>query len=598
MKAVHIHNKRVRKGSRLLRADPTRTTLIRRQFQVQMRRRFNLLKRDVFEFIFTLDALGFRSQFASGPGTASRLSGLFGMPIARNEDHDEAITTLAAPQPREFQFLTDANKVKAFRDWLKEQVRLRILSPSKDADPGKPWTGKYIESAYKKGRTNAFAAAKQEQALADQGFVDKAQADFLKTAFGQPETTKKIELLATRSFEELSGITEAMAQKLNRVLANGMVEGLGARDIAKQMVDEIEGITNQRALVLARTEVIHAHAEGQLDSFTELGVEEVGVEAEWSTAGDDRVCPECEAMEGKTFSMDEAHGMIPLHPNCRCTWIPAIPGHLLENPEAGSVQPDPALKEVQEKSTPIEESPGFPDSGLEPVEQIESADHLAQITREQTEVEGAKFVSPVRSVVVERDGKSYLLNKAELEDIQTSGWESFDSAPAKWKEAVEIKNPKALEHIAEFPGGTISETAIDLAEHPELKEYVDFGYLKMNDQMRKGTGGVPQIDKLFSNPTTPMFEGSMSRGVQDHLTFELGDVIKEPAFSSFSVKEEATQRFSGTTGTRFVLENGRGINIGGTETEVLLPKGMVYQVTSVAEEGDLSIVHLKAVWGK
>lgn len=330
MKAVHIHNKRVRKGSRLLRADPTRTTLIRRQFQVQMRRRFNLLKRDVFEFIFTLDALGFRAQFASGPGTASRLSGLFGMPIARNEDHDETITTLAVPQPREFQFLTDANKVKAFRDWLKEQVRLRILSPSKDADPGKPWTGKYIESAYKKGRTNAFVKTKQKQALEDQGFVDKAQADFLKTAFGQPETTRKIELLATRSFTELEGITEAMGQKLNRVLSNGMVEGLGAREIAKQMVDEIDGITNQRALVLARTEVIHAHAEGQLDSFTELGVEEVGVEAEWSTAGDDRVCPECEAMEGKTFSMDEAHGMIPLHPNCRCTWIPSIPKSLLK----------------------------------------------------------------------------------------------------------------------------------------------------------------------------------------------------------------------------------------------------------------------------
>lgn len=330
MKPAHVHNARVRKASRLLRVDPTRTTLIRRQFQVEMRRRFNLMKRDVVQFIYGLDALGLRAQFASGPGTPGRLAGLLGMPIARNEESDEPLTTLAAPQPREFQFLTDASKLKAFQNWLKEQVRLRILSPSKDGDPGKPWTAKFITSAYKKGRTNAFVRAKQKKALEDQGFVDKAQADFLKTAFGQPETTKKIELLATRSFQELDGITEAMAQKLNRVLANGMVEGLGAREIAKQMTAEIDGITDRRALLLARTEVIHAHAEGQLDSFAELGVAEVGVEAEFSTTGDDRVCPECEALEGQVFAVEEAHGVIPVHPNCRCTWIPHIPASLLK----------------------------------------------------------------------------------------------------------------------------------------------------------------------------------------------------------------------------------------------------------------------------
>lgn len=35
---------------------------------------------------------------------------------------------------------------------------------------------------------------------------------------------------------------------------------------------------------------IRAHAEGQLDALEQMGVEEVGVMVEWSTAGDDRVC--------------------------------------------------------------------------------------------------------------------------------------------------------------------------------------------------------------------------------------------------------------------------------------------------------------------
>jgi SPP1 gp7 family putative phage head morphogenesis protein len=56
-----------------------------------------------------------------------------------------------------------------------------------------------------------------------------------------------------------------------------------------------------------------------------MGIKEVGVMVEWSTAGDDRVCEECESMEGKIMDIDDAHGMIPVHPNCRCAFIPYIP---------------------------------------------------------------------------------------------------------------------------------------------------------------------------------------------------------------------------------------------------------------------------------
>ena len=45
--------------------------------------------------------------------------------------------------------------------------------------------------------------------------------------------------------------------------------------------------------------------------------------AEWTTAGDERVCPECGGWEGIKMTIEEARGMIPLHPNCRCDWLPA-----------------------------------------------------------------------------------------------------------------------------------------------------------------------------------------------------------------------------------------------------------------------------------
>ncbi len=289
----------------------------------------NLLKKHIWEFIFTLDALGLKDRNASGPASGTRLRGILDGTIAQNERQSDQITILAKPFPREFEFRTDKGKIEAFKAWLTEQVANDVMSVS-GGEEGKPWTAKYIESAYKKGKVNAFAATKSQMDIFEgSGALEKASSQFIKEAFGQPESLRKVELLSTRTFEELEGITAQMGQQLNRILANGMVEGLGARDIAREMVDKVDGITNQRALTLARTEVIHAHAEGQLDAFADLGVEELGVQSEWSTAGDDRVCPECEEMEGKVFSIDEAHGMIPAHANCRCSWIPFIPKELL-----------------------------------------------------------------------------------------------------------------------------------------------------------------------------------------------------------------------------------------------------------------------------
>jgi SPP1 gp7 family putative phage head morphogenesis protein len=77
--------------------------------------------------------------------------------------------------------------------------------------------------------------------------------------------------------------------------------------------------------MLARTEIISAHAEASLNSYEEAGLEGVNVKAEVLTAGDDRVCEICADLEdGGPYSMDEARGLIPAHPNCRCVLTPII----------------------------------------------------------------------------------------------------------------------------------------------------------------------------------------------------------------------------------------------------------------------------------
>jgi SPP1 gp7 family putative phage head morphogenesis protein len=76
--------------------------------------------------------------------------------------------------------------------------------------------------------------------------------------------------------------------------------------------------------MLARSETIRAYAESTLAEFRNWGVEGVTALAEFQTAHDDRVCPKCSHLEGVVYTLDEASGIIPVHPNCRCYWLPWI----------------------------------------------------------------------------------------------------------------------------------------------------------------------------------------------------------------------------------------------------------------------------------
>lgn len=269
-----------------------------------LERRFRKLKDAMWDFMVDKDALGLEAR--------------------------KPFVILAhTPGHREFEFRTSPDKLSAFNQWFREQVEADVLSvdagasrtPAGASWPG-PWTTKYVGSAYRQGHVNSYLTSKRASFADSLGVGDQSQEDFLRSAFNTQERLSKIQLLGTRAFEELKGISAQMGADMNRILAQGLADGRNPRQIAEEMFDRITGLTRGRAMTIARTEVIHAHAEGQLDAFEDLGVDELQLNAEWSTAGDSRVCPICLPLEGVVFSVKEARGLIPKHPNCRCSWIP------------------------------------------------------------------------------------------------------------------------------------------------------------------------------------------------------------------------------------------------------------------------------------
>lgn len=297
-------------AARILRRDPTRTLMIRNGFIKELRRRFKRLKLHIYEFLVLEDQLGLVENFI------------------RNADQS-------------FAFQSDPDKLNSFVQWLQTQLENDILyaeatfgilstasitgtytMTSSGLKQG--WTIKFVESAYKRGLINAYLASRRALAPDDPNYIDIAQEEFLRKAFLAPERISKVRLLSSRSFEQLRGLNAQIASKVSTILAQGMIDGKSVTAIAREIFENVDSISESKALAMARTEIIHAHAEGQLDGFEDLGIDSVGVLAEFSTAGDDLVCPKCARLEGKTYTIEQARGKIPIHRNCRCAWIPKI----------------------------------------------------------------------------------------------------------------------------------------------------------------------------------------------------------------------------------------------------------------------------------
>lgn len=267
------------------RYDPTRTTTLRQEFEGAAAKRFRWLKGRINEAVISQDGFGLKTNRG------------------------------------EFDFPRSADKVSAFMAWLQSQVNAGILEIRQGETVARAaersWASLYVRSAYHRGMAHSASQLRKEG-------VDVAP-EWVTEAFTRPFHADRVGLAYTRTFEDLHGVTQAMSTQISRELATGLASGKGPRDIARGMVNRVDKIGITRARMLARTEVIRAHAEASLNSYEEAGVMGVGVEAEWRTAQDDAVCAECEAAaRAGPYTIEEARGMIPLHPNCRCAYIPRV----------------------------------------------------------------------------------------------------------------------------------------------------------------------------------------------------------------------------------------------------------------------------------
>lgn len=286
-----------------LKIDPTRTTRLRSQFIGALRVRFKLFKSELQDLLIKGDNFGLKVP-------------------TRNE---------------EWRPLYSDRNLEQLKKWLKYKTAQLFLKQEQD-DAAQTWLGEYTKQAYQQGLKRAWGDFKRPTGIMTMpkevglAYQQGQAAEFMRQSFGGPTPLERVRVLATRAFTDLQGITEQMSTQIQRTLLDGITSGVSPYDTGKELNKIVDGY-HRRGTAIARTETIRAFNEGALDGLENLGAKSVGVMVEWTTSGlgitnrgNPSPCPKCASLAGLVLTIEEARGLLPRHPNCMCSIVPANVG--------------------------------------------------------------------------------------------------------------------------------------------------------------------------------------------------------------------------------------------------------------------------------
>jgi SPP1 gp7 family putative phage head morphogenesis protein len=154
-----------------------------------------------------------------------------------------------------------------------------------------------------------------------------------------PTDGRAIRFLEHTTFNEIDDSFNDLKADLRRMLIDGMQNGENPKVISRRIENELKDRETAWGRI-AITETSRAESVGRLREFEDAGLElTIG-----SSAHDDKCCDRClELIDGKVYRVADLIGRsnygikqtawvatIPLHPQCRCAWLPYKVGDPLD----------------------------------------------------------------------------------------------------------------------------------------------------------------------------------------------------------------------------------------------------------------------------
>jgi hypothetical protein len=279
--------------------DPTGTTQLRSRFRADAHRQLGKLRSLAYQQLVEKDALNpLNNIFTQGP-------------------HRKDGT------------------IVAFNEWFKHTASMSLLENG--------WWHRHLHRAYGSGLDRA---------------TKMLQVSSKPLDYSTDPPQKYIQMAQT----DLEGISAALAQNVTRRLTMGPQKHQKPLNNYRQVLEQVKKIGTQRLSIFANVHTVLAHNAGRLSVFRAAGIGAVGVVPETIpalrspssrtqardhfhphvhdapidpdeydeddrfdilTAGDDKVCWECEAIsQAGPYELDFAEALIPAHINCRCSIVP------------------------------------------------------------------------------------------------------------------------------------------------------------------------------------------------------------------------------------------------------------------------------------
>lgn len=142
---------------------------------------------------------------------------------------------------------------------------------------------------------------------------------------------KSIPVIA-RELRPIVGLNSQYAGAVSNFHTSLLAEGVAASKAAIRAESYAGRLHRRRATTIARTETAFGLTEGQRQGYDHMGVKNL------ERVEDPDCCDICAEYNGKIYSVKEAEGVLPEHPNCEGTWIMA--GEMPPAPpEIGEVVP-------------------------------------------------------------------------------------------------------------------------------------------------------------------------------------------------------------------------------------------------------------------
>lgn len=311
--------------------------------------------------------------------------------------------------------------------------------------------------------------------------------------------------------ELVTKIDETTRATIRREVAEFTRNKESITDLARRL-ENVPAFGEERARMIAVTEVTRAYAEGNQAAWRESGVVEG---KEWLTSVDERVCPICGPMHGMIVPLNSEfsgpggsfYGP-PAHPRCRCDTAPVV---ILADAELGGFVYDPETGEF----VPREEAPA----------------PLIEPTVPAVDVDRGRFR--------EFDAS----NMPGEQDVES--WE-MDSSYFAWEKGLTPQQREALEFYKQDGFTAINSAArgIDLPmEWREINEFMGLTQEEILGQMDSALRQhrLPNDITLWRGGKQRQLTAALDQG-RDFSDLK-GMIISDDAYLSASINKDSASEF-------------------------------------------------------